>query len=79
MNIDITTDFSDIFGFAYKFYKVLETSAILLWAWLSSPIDAGIAEFLMLPAETMNIELVFGSILIAVLVTAAVALFVPFM
>ena len=71
-------DFSEIFSFTYDFFRVLYTSAILLWRWFSTEVDSSTADLIGVPLGTTYLELVFGSILIGVLVYAVTKYFVPF-
>lgn len=76
---EITTriPFDEIFQFVFKIYDVLMVSAHLIWIWLASPIDEELAEFLEISAETTNMEMMFGSLLIAAIMMAAVKMFNP--
>ena len=68
---EVYFDFNTILDLVVDTFFTLYATAILVWEWLSSPIDAGFAEIFDFPLTTTNIELLFGPMMIIMLVTVA--------
>lgn len=71
-------DMTLVFDFCLSIYNTLLVSSQMLFAWFGDTVDDQIVEFLGISPSTLNIELVFGSLLIMSLVMAVVKLFMPF-
>lgn len=71
--------FESLLNLLGRLYDVIWTSAYMIWVWLGSPVDENIVEFLPDLAGSSNLELIFGSALIGVLVFAVVKFFTPLM
>lgn len=53
--------FTSIFEFILKLYDLLNVSSFLIWDWFTSPIGVDVAEFLNIPLDTTNLELMLGT------------------
>lgn len=71
----VDINMTNIFRMMGGLFNTLVATAQLLWVWMSEPIDSELAYYLGIPASTTNLELVFGSVLIMVIVFGAVKFF----